>query len=857
MNAIATEEPKTLAEHLVGFTDDSWAFWRSAVVRGAGFPADLVTRLGFPECGEAAREVLDAETEHAASLDAARRAADLALDELKASGGWDDKARRKPLLDLRRSLAAKKVPDTAAELLAEELVTAIGAATERLAAARAGFTSAYELAVARQSEAIHETASMPRFRAAVLWQNRSAFHTAVEKIAQKPPTEKRDSRRRQHEELVASYLQRYATKNDTIGFFGPACLARFVEDGESLTARPGAELIADRDVKLESWCVLEVAKALAEQEGVKAWLPPRPMPLLHLEGNTLHAPTIEPTELPRPAAVVFRACDGQLTAGELARQVVADTNNRFQRPDEVFFFLGQLAQNGALDWGFDVPVSPLAFAALREQVEAIGDEAVRDRCRSALEDLETARQAVAEAAGDPAALDQAMDRLGAVFTSLTGQDAQRRGGETYAGRTLVFEDCLRDLEVDLGRDLRAELEAPLSLVLHSARWFSAQVATRFRRLAGEIHQEIAQQVGSRTIPGMLFWGRVQDLFFGADEPLEGEALAELHRRWRDILGFDANQRRIELRSTDLRQSVLEAFASPPPGWQQGRYNCPDVLIDAPNVEAVRRGDYQLVLGEVHLALNSLNSWAVVGQLPARQELLEQIDVDLPDPRLLIMMGRSAPGQTTRTQWAHRSNKDFIMPPVDRPVSLPASQALSILDLVVRETDSGLTVGTREGRVQLDVVEALGQFLSFRVMRGFRLAGGVDHWPRVTIDRVVVWRESWTVDAEGLDFATLSDPAERFLAARRVAEAHGFPRFVFVKAPVEEKPFYVDLDSPIYVDQLAKVVRRTRSLESGPKSLRISEMLPTPDQAWLPDAEGQRFTSELRIVTLDLQSDPTP
>ena len=43
--------------------------------------------------------------------------------------------------------------------------------------------------------------------------------------------------------------------------------------------------------------------------------------------------------------------------------------------------------------------------------------------------------------------------------------------------------------------------------------------------------------------------------------------------------------------------------------------------------------------------------------------------------------------------------------------------------------------------------------------------------------------------------------------------HGIPRFVFVKAPVEIKPLYLDLDSPIYMEILAKLIRRM-SRESG-------------------------------------------
>ncbi|URN14115.1 hypothetical protein LUW77_30555 [Streptomyces radiopugnans] len=33
-------------------------------------------------------------------------------------------------------------------------------------------------------------------------------------------------------------------------------------------------------------------------------------------------------------------------------------------------------------------------------------------------------------------------------------------------------------------------------------------------------------------------------------------------------------------------------------------------------------------------------------------------------------------------------------------------------------------------------------------------------------------------------------------------------------------------------------------------MRVSEMLPTPEQAWLTDDEGNTYTSELRFVAVD-------
>jgi hypothetical protein len=80
-----------------------------------------------------------------------------------------------------------------------------------------------------------------------------------------------------------------------------------------------------------------------------------------------------------------------------------------------------------------------------------------------------------------------------------------------------------------------------------------------------------------------------------------------------------------------------------------------------------------------------------------------------------------------------------------------------------------------------------------------------------------------------------------------------PRFVFVKAPLEPKPFYVDFCSPVYVNIMAKAMRRTTERAGEAARVRVTEMLPGIDQVWLPDRARNRYTSELRIVAVDKTS----
>jgi hypothetical protein len=73
--------------------------------------------------------------------------------------------------------------------------------------------------------------------------------------------------------------------------------------------------------------------------------------------------------------------------------------------------------------------------------------------------------------------------------------------------------------------------------------------------------------------------------------------------------------------------------------------------------------------------------------------------------------------------------------------------------------------------------------------------------------------------------------------------------VFVKSPVELKPFYADLSSLPSVEHLAHAIRALDRAEPG-AALSVGEMLPGPDQLWLTDAEGARYTAEFRFVAVD-------
>src|SRR5262249_3338501 len=110
-----------------------------------------------------------------------------------------------------------------------------------------------------ESARLAEVAADSTFGEAVIWQNRSAYRTAVVKIA--GPGAEAGSKRRQRDGVVAGYWQRYCSKNDTVGFFGPLAWGTIRDEGPAVAVRSRG-LISERMVHFESWCLEALARAI-------------------------------------------------------------------------------------------------------------------------------------------------------------------------------------------------------------------------------------------------------------------------------------------------------------------------------------------------------------------------------------------------------------------------------------------------------------------------------------------------------------------------------------------------------------------------------------------------------------------
>ncbi|MET8067761.1 lantibiotic dehydratase, partial [Micromonospora sp. NPDC005313] len=553
-----------------------------------------------------------------------------------------------------------------------------------------------------------------------------------------------------------------------------------------------------------------------------------------------------PLTLPPVAGALRRAAHGRRPAADL----VADPAIGLRRPEDGYALLDRLVERELITWDAGLPVSPDAERVLAERIDTIGDEPARAAARAGFDRLRAARDVVAAAAGEADRLRAALDALDATFTELTGVPAVRRAGQMYAGRTVCYEDSARDLDVVFGASLLAELAAPLDVLLRAARWLVNALARAYLDVLRGLYEELRAESGA-PVPLADLWFLAQGMFWGDGERPVDAVAADFAARWAGLFGLDAlpaGTTDVRRRAADLADRVDAVFPGDGPEWSNAAMHSPDLQICATDADALRRGDYTVVLGELHAAWSSFDCAVFTPAHPDVERLRDALAADLGQRRVRLLFPADWPRRTSRTAESLAGPTDRHLAFLDAPGADPAS-VLPTVDLVVDEVDGELVATARDGQ-RWPLVEVFAQPLSAHAVDGFKLVAAAPYTPRITVDRLVLARQTWrtTVGESGL--ATATGERDRFLAVRDWRRRLGLPEQVYVKLGTETKPCFVDLSAPGFAVMLCAMVRAARVDGGDDVSFTVSEMLPAPDQAWVPDGQGRRYFSELRLHITD-------
>lgn len=643
-----------------------------------------------------------------------------------------------------------------------------------------------------------------------------------------PPRRKSLRARERH---LLLYLQRICGKNDTLSEFGPHGWGKIDPQGEGIALRPEPG-IARREVFLERWTAHGLAAAVNADPETAAEIAPRLNSLGRIEEDVfVFSDTGQHVALDPQTRALLDCCDGEHRAWSLGA------------PER----LRRLAQEEIAQSQIQVPaLEPHAFSAVLDEMSHWRTGPLRTHW------LERA-QAIADLASefgrttDPEVRSRIMDEVGQRLETLgTYKDANRF---LYSATNPIGEECFRETNLAVGEKMIAEVTTEAAPWIDLWRDSYAFVAGRVAAGLRGILQQAPLQNGALALPNFL--RRCAE----AKLPLSGAgmvalahlAFREVKEAFRERMQAGAGERASQLSAADchfVRQNfVYEKF-------DECTYPAADLQLAASSVEAVRQGDYQWILAELHPPVALLHHgfyWSCPDK-PALGEALERTLCGKPYLYYGYFAADFTATTAVRLDALPRSVK-FVAP--ERSIGNWETFRPADTEVFIDETGD---VGVRIR----DSHRYLGSFARGWVIplgfHPFSFSLG-EHTPRLLCGNIVVQREAWTISLEELgkaDFTGVS--RDLVLAVERLRAARNLPRHVYIR-PTEQslrragveardkdtKPVFIDLESYLFLEIFHRWLVKAGELE-------VTEMLPAPDQLLWQEADGRRsFEIRTQIV----------
>ncbi|GAA5050241.1 hypothetical protein HNP84_004118 [Thermocatellispora tengchongensis] len=737
-----------------------WRIGRVFVLRHCGMPFDWLEELaGPPALLEAADALLDLEESQAAAPPGVR-AAMAACDPERVPPG-------------RRG-----VPEVAEWC-------------ERAARYRAMYREADERATGELRRALRR----PTVDEAIFMSNPGVYRNMLVPMLEEREPVPLDSRRRRARRQLYTYLQRFCAKSETVGFFGPMAYGTATAPGATAVLRTGLPRV--RRVFLSGWAARELVRAIVRDSRMLLDL------RFHRTGRAA-----EDGEHGEQGEQGERGEHGLLAAvgpeGATLRGLRAATGRPVR---EVAWELRELAAAGALDVALGGgPYDLWPLRTLAAQLAELPPSPAREEWLRRVAELDRLRGALET---EPlAGKIKILDELERLFVTITGVEARRGAGATYADRAVVFEECSSPFALEVGEDLLREWERRLRPALEAcvAHGHAAQTAASRR---------VAEALGGRgELPLPEYAARATGLF-----PASGGAFQAAHA---PRYGDPAQGPRLAEEAAALRGD---------------RYAVIDLCPRAGDVSGLAGAALLLARAHHHL---QVPSW---------------LGAMYPDPAGFAAEAAAwvaeQGGRLVGFDFGRRNKGYYRFPGPEVPLRPPSwtdaarPGLLRAEELTVRVERDRVRLfgpGGREVRAYLP----LGDFVKYPPYAALShpqvlhpvFAPGHGECEEVRIGGVAVQRARWRLDPAEV---TQAAPEARFLALRRLARRTG-RRFVFCRAERERKPYLIDLASPLAADLLGHVAR-------GGGALTVEPMAPGPEELWLRDPEGRRYVCELRMQVI--------
>jgi hypothetical protein len=695
----------------------------------------------------------------------------------------------------------------------------------------------FDTEIMQARNVMKDRAQDPRFLEAVFLSSPSS-HDGLSRYLkqwQNDQMPKWNSDARSKERMIFAYLQRFCSKNDTASFFGPVNYGRFDGTTASAVQRAFREeyRLGRRRVFVAHWVVKELAKKIAMEAEVLPHLKPRANPLVRsLGGNKFFFHGINRSfSMQEQQARLFQAIDGAKTVREVADELELGSS-------EAVTILQDLAKKRLVD--LDLVLSPFqvdALVELRDRLLQLPTE-VRATWLDLIDRIEESRVEL-ENTPYPKRV-HAWENVETWLAKLFGREMRRKDGGLYADRTALYEDCAGTIaELTIGGSLYQALTGSMQTVIDLlmavavCKWLD--------------HQEVGKQIYvkmSQTQSVVRYIDMIPRMDQTQSELSNTrELLSRLEERLRSRLTEQEGP--LSLSQDDVRELLqpYEEQIQEVLTYLKMSLPSPDIMVAADSAEAVERGEFQLILGELHDDCSTIFDGFMAYFHEDPQTLRARLDARI---RATSHADRMASVVTERRNKHVTPELPGLSILLSSTSGKEQEQVVPIHELEVREVEGRLCLWAKGQPIitypgDLHSV-AHGCFslpcvvpIDFQADQTSR---DVHHMKRIVVDGVVVQRERWRVAAKTLEIDTrVGKGFGLYVHFKRKQSELGLPDQFYVKWGKGEKPILVDLRIPWSLEWLQRVTEQS-------DSLLISEMYPGPNDLWWRDDIGTH-TFELR------------
>lgn len=794
-------------------TSGRWELFPHFLLRSTGLPFEWLERLAFTESVEAIETVLACEDE----VDALASEALVNLqscndrDSVKLRQRcWDRIHRHRPVQMGEEALACLPEPLSFLVKRWDTLLQKHSEITER---AREIFTQE----VRKRRAALRDLVSDPQFQEAVWLSSPQMFQYGLQGYLKHWHPEKRPSDVRHVERQLISYVQRFCAKNDTASFFGPLNYGDFSSDAPQTLAGPGAQHILKRETFLAYWGVLALADKLEADQAIRPYLQPRcsPMCSFDLQRRQVTLPGGRTAPLSLQEVQILKWVGEQWTLQEIA--------SRLKWTDEaVYAGLQRLLQSRLVALRPEPPVTrvrslewlltwveqlPLSCSTRTHWLSVLGE--FKDlQGRFAMASFPERREILA--------------RVEEHMSELTGKRARRGDGQLYADRLLLYEECLGGVSpLALGPTFATELQRQLAPVLDL---YAAHACAVHEQLCAYGKALLQERAPGGVLPFLDLIGDVREKKFEAHPTPVQEVLLAMLKGQADKQVVEIDAHALPTLEPDILQRHVLLTS-------------PDVMLLARDVEALRAGDFKVVVAECH---DTLMIWGWATSFHAQRDRVQG----------------AASAFLERVRGTHilanvLASKRVKIVPFEYPGPTIEVAAASEKPLAERIPIAGVTTRLENDRLKLQTpgwpdfllyngelpTLAHSLFAPPRVVPPHITLG--KHTPRLMLNNVVLQREQWRLRREELLPGTYQGTSfELLLDIRRAARRLHLPRYLFARVAGERKPVLVDLANYFLLELLAYII-------PGEEEVTLNEALPGPNELWLRSSTGT-YCAELRL-----------